>query len=101
MSKKLLLLALVASSVVSPVAHAMSVAAMGQVGSAIKWRETNRDMRMADVESYIMNVDVPSGDIDIGGIEACMQGKLAPYSNIQVMDNTGPSFKELMQKCVY
>ncbi len=81
-------------------AHALTISAMKQAGSAIKWRESDHDLRTRDMEEYVMNVKVPSGDIVFANIENCMQTKLAPYEKIQVMDKKGPSFHELMGACV-
>ncbi len=81
-------------------AQALTLAAMKQTGSAIKWRESDRDLRTRDMEEYVMNVKVPSGDIEFAAIESCMYSKLAPFANIQPMDKKGPSFHELMGACV-
>lgn len=81
-------------------AHAMSVAEMKQAGSAVKWREMDLTLRNDVITDYVMNVDVPSGDIDQAVIGECVMQELKPYAKLQPLDKKGPSFYELMRKCV-
>lgn len=81
-------------------AQAMSVAEMKKPGTAIKWREMDLTLRNDIITDYVMNVDVPSGDIDQSVIGDCMMQELKPYAKLQPLDKKGPSFYELMKKCV-